>query len=263
MPQAQVDKHRARLEDYANQYEFIRMRREDGILEVTLHTEGAALRWRRPVHIELEEAFLNIGRDPANHVVILTGTGEEFSGPLPEPEAHKAAAKKTLPEAVELSWEVQALLRNLLEIDVPMISCVNGPAKRHAELPLLCDIVLAAEHASFQDSGHFVMGLVPGDGMHAIMPMLLGINRARYFLLTGQIIGADEAKRIGVVSEVLPANALLPRAWELARDINQQPEWVRRYTRRLLTEKLRREIAELGPYGWALQVQGMTAGYSC
>jgi enoyl-CoA hydratase/carnithine racemase len=260
MPQVVVDKHRAQFDDYVEKYEFIRMRREDGILEVALHTEGASLHWKRAVHVELEEALLNIGRDRANQVVILTGTGEEFSGPLPDPVTHKAAAKKTLPEAVELSWEVNALLRNLLEVDVPMIGCVNGPAKRHAELPLLCDIVLAAEHASFQDSGHFVMGLVPGDGMHVVMPALLGINRARYFLLTGQVIGALEAKTIGVVNEVLPAHTLLPRAWELAREINQRPEWVRRYTRRLLTDRLRREIAELVPYGWALQVQGMTAG---
>jgi enoyl-CoA hydratase/carnithine racemase len=259
MPQA-APNQRPRLDDYAHRYKFIRMQREDGILEVALHTDGGSLHWRRPVHIELEDAFLNIGRDRDNHVVILTGTGDEFSGPLPEPDVHKAAAKKTLPEAVDLSWEVNSLLKNLLEIESPMISCLNGPAKRHAELPLLCDIVLAADHASFQDSGHFVMGLVPGDGMHVVMPALLGINRARYFLLTGQVIGAREAQRLGVVNEVLATDDLLPRAWELARTIAQQPEWVRRYTRRLLTERLRRELADLGPYGWALQVQGMTAG---
>ena len=73
-------------------------------------------------------------------------------------------------------WEGKHLLWNLLDIEVPMISAINGPALRHSELPLLCDIVLASETATFQDSGHFVNGLVPGDGMHIVYPMLLGLN---------------------------------------------------------------------------------------
>ena len=74
---------------------------------------------------------------------------------------------------------------NFLNIEVPVISAVNGPAWRHSELPLLADIVLAADTAQFQDSAHFTGGLVPGDGMHIVYPLLLGVNRARYFLLTG------------------------------------------------------------------------------
>ena len=75
----------------------------------------------------------------------------------------------------KIYWEGKQLLMNLLAIEVPMISAVNGPAMRHSELPLLCDIVLAAEEASFQDAGHFGGGLVPGDGVHAVYPLLLGL----------------------------------------------------------------------------------------
>jgi enoyl-CoA hydratase/carnithine racemase len=103
--------------------------------------------------------------------------------------------------------------------EVPMISAINGPALRHSELPLLCDIVLAAEETTFQDSGHFINGLIPGDGMHIVYPMLLGLNRGRYFLLTGQRLSAHEAKDLGLVSEVLPRAQLLPRAWELAEQL--------------------------------------------
>ena len=254
-----LKKYRTKLGDYADKYEFIRMRREEGILEITFHTNGGPLRWNRQAHAEFEEAFLNIGRDRENMVVIMSGTGEEFSGPVPDPAANKANHKKTIAQVVELGWEAKGLLLNLLGIDVPMISCVNGPAARHAELALLCDIVLAAEQASFQDSAHFVGGLVPGDGMHVVMPALLGPNRGRYFLLTGQIIGAREAKEVGLVSEIMPREQLLPRARELARKILQQPELVRRYTRLLITEKLRRELNDLLPYGFALEGLGMTA----
>ena len=133
-----IENLRTKFKAYANKYENIRMRREDGILEITLHTDGGPLRWGRQPHAELEEAFLNIGRDRENKVVILTGTGDEFSGPVAEPKSNKAAHKMNACEWGELGWESKGLLTNLLAIDVPMISAVNGPAARHAErLPCL------------------------------------------------------------------------------------------------------------------------------
>lgn len=256
--EVRVDHLRTRLEDYANRYENIRIRREDGILEVTLHTGGGSLRWGRKPHAELEEAFLNIGRDRQNKVVILTGTGEEFSGPVPQAKSNKTTHRMKASEWGELGWESKGLLTNLLAIDVPMIGAVNGPASRHAELPIMCDIVLAANTASFQDSAHYVGGLVPGDGVHVVFPLTMGLNRGRYFLLTGQVIKAKEAKEVGLVSEVLPKTKLLPRAWQLARKIMEQPELNRRYARILLTERLRREISELLPYGLALEGLAIT-----
>lgn len=251
-------RYRAKLDDYVDRYDTIRMRREDGVLEMVLHTNGGSLRWSRHAHAELEEAFLLIGRDPGNKVVLMTGTGAEFSGPVPNPAENKARHTKTADEVVDLAWEVRGLLNNMLAVEVPMIGAVNGPAARHAELPVVCDIVLASETATFQDSAHFVSGLVPGDGMHVVMPAVMGLNRARYFLLTGQVIGAREAKDIGFVNEVLPADKLQARAWELARQVAMQPELVRRFTRNLLTEKLRKQIAESVPYSIALEGIGMS-----
>ena len=249
---------RTKFEDYAHKYQTIRMRREEGILELTLHTEGRSLRWGRLPHAELEEAFHHIARDRENQIVIMTGIGDEFSGPVPDPIENKAYHKMDAVGWGELGWESKGLLTNLLAIDAPMIGAVNGPAARHAELPLMCDMVLAADNASFQDSAHFVGGLVPGDGMHVVMPMLMGLNRGRYFLFTGEVIGAAEAKAMGLVGEVLPREKLLPRAWELAHIVLRQPELNRRYTRTLLTEQLRRQINELLPYGLALEGLAIT-----
>ncbi len=253
-----INELRARFEEYGDKYESIRMRREDGILEMTLGTDGGPLQWGRRPHAELEEAFLNIGRDRDNKLVILTGTGEEFSGPVAEAESNRAAHKQTPDEWAELGWESNRLLMNLLAIDVPMISAVNGPAARHAELPVMCDIVLASEAASFQDSAHYAGGLVPGDGVHVVFPMIMGLNRGRYFLLTGQVVDAQHALEYGLVNEVLPREELLPRAWELARQIMLQPEMNRRYSRLLLTEQLRRQLNELLPYGLALEGLAIT-----
>ena len=137
-----------------------------------------------------------------------------------------------------------------------MISAINGPALRHSELPLLCDIVLAAEETTFQDSGHFVNGLIPGDGMHIIYPLLLGLNRGRYFLLTGQSLSAREARELGLVNEVLPRKQLLPRAWELAEQLSQQSPLVLRYSRVLLTQYVKRMMHDLLGYGLALEGLG-------
>src|ERR1700752_1174112 len=107
---------------------------------------------------------------------------------------------------------------NLLDIEVPVIAAVNGPALIHAEIAVLSDIVIASDNAEFQDAPHFPNGLVPGDGVHIVWPLVLGVNRGRYFLLTGQKLSAREAQTLGVVSEVVPRERLLNRAREIAEE---------------------------------------------
>jgi enoyl-CoA hydratase/carnithine racemase len=153
------------------------------------------------------------------------------------------------------------LLTSLLDIEVPVIAAVNGKATVHAELAVLSDIVLAADTAVFADAPHFRFGTVPSDGVHVIWPLLLGPNRARYFLLTGQRIGAEEAQRLGVVAEVLPADQVLDRAWELARELARQPVTTLRYTRVAMTQELKRHVLDGVGHGLALEGLGAYASW--
>ena len=242
----------AKFDEYSTKYKTIRMERRDGILLMTLHTGGKELQWGALPHGELPQAFQNIADDKENRVVMITGTGSEFSGPKP-PKGPKY--KRPIMDWDRTCTEGRALLLNMLNIEVPMISAVNGPAMRHSELPLLCDIVLASETALFEDSGHFENGLVPGDGVNIVYPMLMGLNRARYFLLTGQSIDAREAKELGLVNEVLAPDKLLPRAWELAERLVQHPTLHLKHTRMVMTEELRRKLQE--HLGYSLILEAM------
>lgn len=250
----------AQFEDYSLKYQTIKMRREEGILELRLHTGGGPLRWSLLPHGELERAFLDIGHDAGNEIVILTGTGEEFSGPPVPPNGHNHVSHPVnAMEWDKIYWEGKHLLMNLLNIEVPVIAAINGPALRHAEIPLLSDIVLASENATIQDSAHFSGGLVPGDGVHIVFPHLMGTNRGRYFLLTGQVLTAQEAHAMGLVNEVLPPSRLLARAWEWAQYLKQRSPLLRRYARVLLTQELKKKMHDLLGYGLALE--GLAASH--
>ena len=242
------------FESYANKYKTIRMERRGGILQMTLHTDGGPLRWGFLPHGELPDAFYDVGSDYDNRVVIITGTGDEFSGPRANPGTSSFPTRPPIERIDRIHWEGRHLLMKLLDIEVPIISAVNGPAWRHSEIPLLCDIVLAADTAQFQDSAHFASDVVPGDGMHIVYPLLLGMNRGRYFLLTGQTLDARKALELGLVAEVLPPDKLLARAWELAEDLARRPILLLRYTRLLLTQALRRHMHDLLGYGLGMEM---------
>jgi enoyl-CoA hydratase/carnithine racemase len=241
--------------DYRTKYPRMRMSRDDqGVLEIVLNTEGGPLLYTHSggpsPQAEFADAFADIAHDPDNRVVLITGTGDQFSGP--------AASRETFPAGDIAAWERIRrngirLTMNLLEIDVPMISCINGPALRHPEIALLADIVLAAERATIQDTAHFANGLVPGDGMNVVLPLLMGYNRGRYHLLTGKSISAQDALAWGLVSEVLPNDQLLARGRELATELARRNPLVLRYTRLLFTQPLKKTMHDILGYGLALE----------
>ncbi len=240
------------FDEYRESYPHVRMRREDGILELALHSDGGSLHWGSGPHTELGYCFADVGADPENRIVILTGTGDEFIAKLD---------KSWVGEMTPALWqEIYAhgrrLIMNLLEIEVPMVAAVNGPATVHAELALLCDIVLASDTATFKDAPHFRFGTVPGDGVHLLWPLLLGMNRGRHFLLTGKKFDAQEALDLGLVAEVLPQAELLERSWEVARDLNKRPAITLRYTRVAMTQILKQVFQNHLSQGLALEGLG-------
>ena len=245
----------SKFDEYSRSYQFVRMERRSGILQMTLHTGGGPLQWNLDAQIEFVRAFTDVGADRDNRVVILTGTGNEFSGPRLDPDTPFFHGAKLTPAGVhDVFVNARKMVNAVLGIEVPMIAAVNGPAKRHADLALMCDIVIAADDVTFEDTAHFHNGgIVPGDGINVVYTMLMGLNRARYLMLTGQVLSAREAKDIGLVAELMSRENLLPRAWQLAEQLAKKSDMLLRYTRMVLTHPLRKQLEEGLQYFLAME----------
>ena len=230
-----------KLADYKDRYRNIALERDDsGILLVRLHTGGGHFVWSEESHEELGYCFADIAGDRGNRVVVMTGTGDVWCDEIDFP-----SFKLNTPAEWDHTFhDGRKLLGNLLDIAVPVIAAVNGPARMHPEIPALSDIVIAAETACFQDGPHFINGIVPSDGAHVVWMNLLGANRGRYFLLMTQEIGAAEALALGVVNEVVPQGEALDRAMVIARMFAGKTDLALRYSRVTLTQRLKRLMDE-------------------
>ena len=165
------------------------------------------------MHEDLANVFRAAQYDSAD-VFVLTGTGgafcaggdiDWFQEMIDEPKKFAA-----------IGADAKAIVMGLLELGKPIISAVNGPAAGlGASIALLCDVVMLSETAKIGDP-HVAMGLVAGDGGALIWPQLIGFNRAKEYLMTGDMIPAAEAYRLGLVNHLLAPDYLLPRAYELA-----------------------------------------------
>lgn len=239
---------RTRFSEYQDRYANYKFElSEEGILLMRCHSNGGPLEWHWESHDAMSDAFADVAGDREIKVVIHTGTGDTYNAIWGKPVTQSGkplynayADADGVVTMDEKAWYGRMLLENLLAVDVPMIAAVNGPCTMHSEVPLLMDIVLASEDAYFQDLSHFPRGMVPGDGQHVMWEQLVGPNRARYLLLTGYKLTAQEAREWGVVAEVLPKPKLLDRAWEIARDLAMRPPIALRNTRHLFVQNLKR-----------------------
>ena len=115
-------------------------------------------------------------------------------------------------------------------------------------------LVVASDDAWFEDRAHFPMGVVPGDGIHIVWPLVVGQNRGRYFLTTGMRLSVSEAKEWGAVNEIVPKDRVLNRSTEIAKKIALKPPAARRYTHHLLTQPFRKAMVNELSHGIAVEL---------
>jgi enoyl-CoA hydratase/carnithine racemase len=240
----------SRFDAYRGSFPNARLTRsKTGVLEVALHSDGGTLVFNGHTHEQFVDLFHAIGSDRDNRVVILTGSGDAFMERIT-----LDGFDFFTPQGYDKIYrEGKKVLMNILDIEVPLIAAVNGPARLHSEYILLADIVLATPSTVFQDKPHFEFGIVSGDGVHLLWQEAIGTMRGRYFILTRQELDAKTAREWGAVNEIVPVEKLLPRAREIAEELAKLPPLATSYTRIAMTQKLRRIIDEGVGYGLALE----------
>jgi enoyl-CoA hydratase/carnithine racemase len=241
--------------DYFTAYENLAMERsESGVLTVRFHSDGGPITFTGTTHRDFTRALVEIADDPANRVLVLTGTGDVFMDEIDGPslgEIFKPAVWNQI-------WqEGTAVLQRLIELPIPVVGVANGPATVHSEYLLLSDILVASERATFGDTAHPAFNITAGDGLQVVWEEAIGPARARHMLWTGATLSAQEAKDLGVVAELVPHDQALARGQEIAEQLAQKPTLYLRLQKHTLNQHLRRRIHEGVAYGMALE--GLTA----
>lgn len=150
--------------------------------------------------------------DPAVRAIVLTGAGDSFCSGLDLARLSTDNLMDPLGDGTDLLDLVAGLTK-------PLVGAVNGHAITGGfELALNCDFLIASENASFCDS-HAKVGIHPGWGMTQLLRQAVGVRMARQMSLTCKFIDSQTALRAGLVNEVVPREALLPRVLEICRDI--------------------------------------------
>ena len=239
--------------DYTDFQHILFERRDPHILWMTLNRPDKLNAANERLHTELVEVWQTIDRDPTVHVAVVTGAGRAFSagGDLDMVEK----AYRNVEEVSRILDEARDLVYNMLGCSKPIISAINGPAVGAGlVVALLADISIAAENARLAD-GHVRMGVAAGDHAAIIWPLLVGMAKSKYYLMTSDFVSGREAERMGLVSLCVPDDQLPEKAMAVATDVANGPRTAIKYTKRALNQWL----LQAGPifdYSLALEMLG-------
>jgi enoyl-CoA hydratase/carnithine racemase len=226
-----------RIMNYSEYQHLLFERKEDGVLLVTINRPEVLNATNERLHFELSRVWVDIGEDPKTKVIVVTGAGRAFSvgGDLGMIDRMKGNAA-----SIAQAWrEAGDIVYNMINLDKPIISAINGVAVGAGlAVALLADISIAGESIRITD-GHLRLGVAAGDHAVIIWPLLCGLARAKYYLLTADFIDGKEAERIGLVSLCAPADKVLERAMEIAHKLAAGPQQALRFTKRALNNWLR------------------------
>ena len=191
------------------------------------------------LHDALGDLFRDLKRETRARAVILTGAGSAFSagGDFDWFPALRSAAR-----LADLHRAAKQLIWDLLDVEIPIVAAVNGPAiGLGASMALLCDVIVMADTAVIGDP-HVKVGIVAGDGGAAIWPLLVGPARAKQYLLTGDTLSAAEAERIGLVNEVVLSNGLDGRARSWAHRLADGAPLAVRFTKQAVNAQVKQAL---------------------
>jgi enoyl-CoA hydratase len=223
--------------DYSS-YQDLKIRQlEPGILEIVMGEEGKLAVATVRAHAEMARVWLDVDRDPQTRVAIIRGAGKGFSagGDM----AMVEEMTKDFDTRARVWREARDLVYNMINCSKIIVSAIHGPAVGAGlAAALMADISIAAKNARLID-GHTRLGVAAGDHAAIIWPLLCGMAKAKYFLLTCDTISGEEAERIGLVSLACEEKELMQKTLEVARKIAAGPQTAIRWTKHSMNNWLR------------------------
>ena len=222
-------------------YEHLRFeRREHGVLLITIDRPERMNAADERLHAELAGVWRDVHEDTATRVAVVTGAGRAFSAGGDLEMVQRMAGDYE--RAAAMAAEAASLVTNMLDCEKPIVSAINGTAVGAGlAVALMADISIIAEDARLTD-GHLRLGVVAGDHAAIVWPLLCGMAKAKYYLLTADFIDGREAERIGLVSRCVPREEVLEQALAVAAKIAAGPQHAARWTKRTLNHWMRQAL---------------------
>lgn len=212
-------------------------RRPNGVLLITLDRPEKYNAADEQMHNELARVWIDVAADPATRVAVITGAGKAFSAGGDLAMVERMAGDYD--RVSHMLKEMSDLVYNIINCEKPIVSAINGVAVGAGTVAaLLADIAIAAEDARIGD-GHVKLGVAAGDHAAIIWPLLAGMAKARYYLLTGEMITGAEAERLGMVAKALPRDQVLDEALRVADALATGSQPAIRLTKKALNNWLR------------------------
>ena len=219
-------------------YEQLRFeRRNNGVLLITLDRPDKYNAADEQMHGELARVWADVSADPQTRVAVITGAGKAFSAGGDLDMVRRMAGNHD--RVAHMLSEMSDMVYNVINCEKPIISAINGVAVGAGTVvALLADISICALDARLGD-GHVRLGVAAGDHAAILWPLLCGMAKARYYLLTGEMMTGEEAERLGMVSKAVPRDQVLDEALRVANGLAAGSQLAIRWTKRSLNNWLR------------------------
>lgn len=245
-----------RTDPYSD-FSFLDISIRDHIATVLLNKPSKLNACDAAGHTELSTVLRVLQSDEAVRAVVVTGAGRAFSvgGDLDlVDEIHES------PQAnVRVMNEAREIVRSQIDFEKPIVAAVNGVAMGASlAFALLCDYIVMERQARIAD-GHIRAALGAGDGGALIWPLTMGLTKAKKYLMTGDWLGAEEAERLGLVSEVVNEGQSFNRAMAVARRLADGPQFAIRATKMALNQWLR--VGQMASFDFSLALEFLSAGH--
>lgn len=220
-------------------FQFLKFEHKpNGVLVVTINRPEVMNATNARLHWELSKIWLVIDEDPKVKVAVVTGAGDKAFSAGGDLEWVSGMLGKSS-EVVRVMREASDIVYNMINCEKVIISAINGVAVGAGlAVAMLADISIMAENAKITD-GHVKLGASAGDHASIVWPLLCGMAKAKYYLLTAEFIDGKEAERIGLVSLCVPPENLMKRALEVADKLANGSQQAIRFTKKSLNNWMR------------------------